>query len=107
MPFDAWQMVPTGYDQAMQFSQSPTELHPLMDVIRRDRVFKARRQTPEERFAEAMEMTDFAFEVMESSVKDSYPDADAQTATGILRKRLKRLRTRDDRGIFVPVGKPV
>ncbi|HCN76877.1 MAG TPA: hypothetical protein DIT13_06740 [Verrucomicrobiales bacterium] len=107
MPFDAWQMVATDYDQAMQFSQSPIELHPLMDLIRRDRVIKARRQTPEERFAEAMEMTDFAFEVMASSVKDSYPDADAQTATGILRKRLKRLRDREDRGIFVPAGKQV
>lgn len=76
-----------------------------MDAIHRDRVIKARRQTPEERFAEAMEMTDFAFEVMESSVKDSHPDADAKTATGILRKRLKRLRAREDRGIFVPVQK--
>lgn len=89
----------------MQFIQSPPELHPLMDAIRRDRVIRARRQSPEQRFAEAMEMTDFAFEVMEASVKDSHPGADDETVTRILRDRLARLRKREDRGIFIPLEK--
>ncbi|MCA1963525.1 MAG: hypothetical protein LDL31_06225 [Prosthecobacter sp.] len=89
----------------MQLTQSPPELHPLMDAIRRDRVIRARNQTAEERLAEAMEMTDFAFEIMMSSVKDSHPDADDETATSLLRERLARLRKREDRGLFIPMEK--
>lgn len=75
----------------------------MVDQIHQERLLKARRQSPEERVAEAMELTDFAFETMENAVKAEHPEADAQAVTAIVRHQLGRLRRREDRHLFQPL----
>ena len=75
----------------------------MMDAIHRERILKARGQMPEQRFAEAMELTDFAFEVMGNAVRGAHPGCDDATVTALLRKRLSRLRRREDHLLFKPL----
>jgi hypothetical protein len=77
----------------------------MMDAIHHERILKARGQQPEQRFAEAMELTDFAFEVMENAVRSENPGCDDATVNAILRKRLARLRRREDHLLFQPLRK--
>ena len=86
----------------MNFTSVDPGLKPMMDAIHRERILKARRQKPEQRFAEAMELTDFAFEVMENAVRSEHPGCDDATVTALLRRRLMRLRQREDYLLFQP-----
>lgn len=74
----------------------------MVDAIQRDQIRRARAMKPEERFAEAMDLMDFAYEVMENGVRTEHPDASDEEVTRFLRKKLSRLRYRDDYGIFSP-----
>ncbi|MEN3942658.1 hypothetical protein WJU23_15260 [Prosthecobacter sp. SYSU 5D2] len=89
----------------MNFDSVHPGLRPMVDAIHRDQIMRARKMTPEERFAEAMDLMDFSYEVMESGVRHDHPDATDEEVTQILRKKLSRLRHMDDRGIFFPPRK--
>ncbi len=77
----------------------------MVDAIHRDQIMRARKMTPEERFAEAMDLMDFSYEVMECGVRTDHPDATDEEVTQILRKKLSRLRHMSDLGIFDPPRK--
>jgi len=91
----------------MNFDSVNPGLRPMVDAIHRDQIMRARKMTPEERFAEAMDLMDFSYEVMENGVRTDHPEATDEEVTLILRKKLSRLRYRDDYGIFSPPRKVI
>ncbi|SKA79807.1 hypothetical protein SAMN02745166_00545 [Prosthecobacter debontii] len=89
----------------MNFDSVHPGLRPMVDAIQRDQILRARQMTPEERFAEALDLMDFAYEVMENGVRTEHPEANDEEVTQLLRKKLSRLRYREDYGLFSPPRK--
>jgi hypothetical protein len=81
---------------------SPEQLKELQDSIWKEKVLRARKMTESERFTATLEQIDVAFQVMLSGVKHQFPEATEPEARQILAERLDRLRSLDDRGLFIP-----
>jgi hypothetical protein len=72
----------------------------LIDDIYRDKVLRARRRSPADKFFAGAELFADVCERMEAGLRMDNPDADDETIRALLQRRLeilRRLRTRDER----------
>lgn len=77
---------------------NPAALKELQDAIYRDKVLRARSMTNEERFDEAIELTNGVFERMAEGVMWQLGITDADEVWKVVRQRMDRLaRARDSR----------
>lgn len=81
--------------------RSAAELKAMQDSIYREKILRARRQTPEERLADVFELTNSAFARMHEGAMWQAGITDANAGWEIVRKRLARLRTIHEAGRFV------
>jgi hypothetical protein len=77
------------------------ELKAMQDSIYRERVLRARRQTPEERLADVFELTNSSFARMHEGAMWQAGITDVDAGWQIVRKRLDRLRGVHEAGRFV------
>jgi hypothetical protein len=64
----------------------------LIDDIYRERVLRARRTPPEEKFLAGPRLFAWSCRLMAEGIRNEYPDADEQRIQQILRERLALLR---------------
>ncbi len=76
-------------------------LKALQDVIYRDKVLRARAMTPEQRWAEAVELTNCAFQRMLAGAMWQLGTEDSRVGWAEVRRRLDRLCKTHDHGMFV------
>jgi hypothetical protein len=81
---------------------SPEQLKELQDSIWKEKVLRARKMTEAERFNATLEQIDLAFQWMLAGVRMQFPEANEADARRILAERLDRLRSIQDRGLFIP-----
>ena len=77
------------------------ELKAMQDDIYREKILRARRQTPEQRLADVFELTNSVFTRMHEGAMWQAGITDANEGWNIVRKRLHRLRLVHDAGRFV------
>jgi hypothetical protein len=77
------------------------ELKAMQDSIYREKILRARRQTPEERLADVFELTNSVFTRMHEGAMWQAGISDERQGWDIVRKRLARLRQVYDAGRFV------
>jgi hypothetical protein len=86
--------------------RATAELLAMQDSIYREKILRARRQTPEERLANVFELTNSAFARMHDGAMWQAGITDVQEGWQIVRKRLHRLRQVHERGRFVTEPPP-
>lgn len=86
---------------ANAFDRSAAELKAMQDSIYREKVLRARRQTPEERLADVFELTNSSFARMHEGAMWQAGTTDVDAGWQIVRKRLERLRGVHEAGRFV------
>ena len=69
----------------------------LIDDIYRERVLRARRTPPEEKFLDGPRLFDLSCRIMLDGIRDQFPDADEQRVREILSQRLALLRRLEHR----------
>ncbi len=79
----------------------PAALKALQDAIYRDRVLRARKMTVEQRFAEAIELTNSVFIRMHEGAMWQLGTKDPETGWREVRRRMARLGRVHDEGRFV------
>ena len=79
----------------------------MQDDIYRERILRARRQTPEERLADVFELTNSVFARMLEGAMWQAGITDEQKGWEIVRKRLVRLGRVHDAGRFVTHPPPM
>jgi hypothetical protein len=79
----------------------PAALKALQDAIYRDRVLRARKMTVEQRFAEAIELTNSVFIRMHEGAMWQLDTKDPETGWREVRRRMARLGRVHDEGRFV------
>lgn len=77
------------------------ELKAMQDDIYRERILRARRQTPEERLSDVFELTNSVFARMHEGAMWQAGITDISHGWEIVRKRLHRLQQVHDAGRFV------
>ena len=77
------------------------ELKAMQDDIYREKILRARRQTPEQRLADVFELTNSVFTRMHEGAMWQAGITDPHQGWEIVRKRLNRLRQMHDAGRFV------
>jgi len=77
------------------------ELKAMQDSIYREKILRARRQTPEERLADVFELTNCVFARMHDGAMWQAGLTNAEEGWEIVRRRLNRLRKMHDAGRFV------
>lgn len=77
------------------------ELKAMQDSIYREKILRARRQTPEERLADVFKLTNTVFTRMHEGAMWQAGITDEQEGWEIVRKRLARLSLIHDAGRFV------
>jgi hypothetical protein len=77
------------------------ELKAMQDSIYREKILRARRQTPEERLADVFELTNAVFTRMHEGAMWQAGITDEEKGWQIVRNRLARLRKVHDAGRFV------
>lgn len=87
-------MDPSATDRAA------AELKALQDSIYREKILRARRQTPEERLADVFELTNSVFARMHEGAMWQAGVTDEEHGWQIVRQRLARLRKVHDAGRF-------
>ncbi len=85
----------------MTEAQKQRDLEALQDAIYRDKVLRARAMTPEERLAEAFELTDEVFQRMHAGAMSQLGLEDDEEGWREVRRRLDRLAAFHERGLYV------
>jgi hypothetical protein len=88
-------------------SLAASDLKAMQDSIYREKILRARRQTPEQRLADVFELTNSVFARMHSGAMWQAGTTNSEEGWQIVRKRLASLRKMHDAGRFVdepPVG---
>lgn len=83
-----------------------SEFQPLMDAIFREKVLRARRQSPEERFAIGLDMFEEGVAWMRDGVRMEHPDLSAEEVDARVAQRFARIRQIQEHGIYRPVPAP-
>ncbi|MFM7181341.1 MAG: hypothetical protein ACKO2G_07760 [Verrucomicrobiales bacterium] len=81
--------------------RAAAELKAMQDSIYREKILRARRQTPEERLADVFVLTNSAFARMHAGAMWQAGTTDEQEGWRIVRQRLARLSKVHDAGRFV------
>ena len=90
-------------------ARANADLKAMQDDIYREKILRARRQTPEERLADVFDLTNAAFARMHEGAMWQAGTSDESEGWNIVRQRLARLRKVHDAGRFVnhpPPGRP-
>jgi soluble cytochrome b562 len=82
------------------------ELKAMQDSIYREKILRARRQTPEERLADVFELTNAVFARMHEGAMWQAEITDHQKGWEIVRQRLDRLRKVNEAGRFLDHPNP-
>ncbi|HLJ10379.1 MAG TPA: hypothetical protein VKU82_04285 [Planctomycetaceae bacterium] len=69
----------------------------LIDQIYRERVLRARRQAPDEKFFAGPRLFERACRLMIAGIRDQFPEADDAQVSAILNERLQLLRRLEKR----------
>lgn len=83
--------------------EDPAALKALQDSIYRERILRARRMTPQERLADAFELTNGVFERMHEGAMKQLKLTDPLDGWREVSRRLNRLQQMNDRGRFTTV----
>ncbi|MDX1943831.1 MAG: hypothetical protein SFU86_00370 [Pirellulaceae bacterium] len=75
---------------------SPEYIQALGADIRRERIERARRQQPGDKFLDALKLFDFACSWTKAGIRSQFPEADEEEVSRILRERLEQQRRRDE-----------
>ena len=81
----------------------PNEFQPLMDDIFREKILRARRQTPEERFATGLEMFDEGVAWMRDGIRMEQPELTPEEVDAKVAQRFARIRQIEEHGLYRPV----
>ena len=81
----------------------PNEFQPLMDDIFREKILRARRQTPEERFATGLEMFDEGVAWMRDGIRMEQPELTPEEVDAKVAQRFARIRQIEEHGLYQPV----
>jgi hypothetical protein len=92
------------YAQGMTEEQA-ADLKKIQDSIYRERILRARSQTPEERLAEVFELSNSVLVRMHEGAMWQRGIADAAEGWNEVRRRLRRLSAAEDFGRYVPAGR--
>ena len=84
----------------------PAALKALQDDIYREKILRARRSTPEQRFADALEITNSAFDRMHAGAMWQMGTTDPEKGWLEVRRRLIRLCRAHDHGRFTTQKPP-
>lgn len=82
---------------------APDTIKNLADDIYRERVLQARRMSPGEKFAAALEHSQRVIDWMKKSVRHQFPDKTEAEVHSIVAARLDRLRRVEEHGIYQPL----
>ena len=82
---------------------APNEFQPLMDDIFREKILRARRQTPEERFATGLEMFDEGVAWMRDGIRMEHPELTPEEVDAKVAQRFARIRQIEEHGLYRPV----
>ena len=75
----------------------------LADAIFREKVLRARQQTPSEKWALCFELHELAIATMRSGIAAQHPELDAAGIAAELDRRLRLRRQIEEYGIYVPI----
>lgn len=75
----------------------------LANAIFREKVLRARQQSPSEKWAMCFELHDLAIQTMRSGIRAQYPKLDESGITAELDRRLRIRRQLEERGIYTPI----
>ena len=75
---------------------------PLIDEIFRDKVRWARAEEPGRKFMDGIELFEIAVERMRAGVRAQFPDFSAEQVEAEVRRRLDRIRQKDEHGFSRP-----
>lgn len=78
-------------------------IRPLAAAIDRDRIERARRQSPESKFMDSLRLHDEVVAHNKSGIRHQFPDADEARVHEILLERLARLRRAHEHHLYCPV----
>jgi hypothetical protein len=81
----------------------PEDIKPLADAIFRDKVRRAREQSPAEKFVDVLLWHDEMTEWAKAGIRSEFPQADEAEIDRILEERRQRLRRAQEHGIYFPV----
>ncbi len=87
--------------------QDPAALKRLQDEIYRDKVLRAREMTGEERWMEAIELTNEVFERMLAGAMWQLETDDREVGWAEVRRRMNRLCKTHDHRLYVAEGEAV
>lgn len=76
------------------------EIARLADAIYRERVERARRQSPAEKFVESLALYDEVIARQKAAIRWEFPDADEPRVHEILLERMERLRRAHEHGLY-------
>jgi len=76
------------------------EFQPLMDDLFREKVLRARRQTPEEKFLLGLQLFESSVNGMRRQIRHEFPLFTAEQIEEEIHRRYRRIRQVEDHGIF-------
>lgn len=79
---------------------TPNEFQPLIDDIFRAKVLRARRQSPESKFEQGIELFEIAVVRMRGGIRSQFPEFTAEQVEEELRRRLARVRQIQEHGFY-------
>ena len=82
---------------------APNEFQPLMDEIFREKVLRARQQSPGEKLADGFALFDEALIWMRAGVRGQFPQFDEAQVEAEVHRRIARIRQVEEHGIYQPV----
>ena len=82
---------------------APNEFQPLMDEIFRDKVLRARQQTPESKLFEGIELFEDALVWMRAGIRGQFPQFDDAQVEAEVHRRIARIRQVEEYGFYQPL----
>ena len=79
----------------------------LADAIFRDKVLRARQQSPDEKWAICFELHELAIATMRAGIQSQCPELDQAGIAAELDRRLRIRRQLEEQGIYTPVSDEV
>ena len=76
----------------------------LADAIFRDKVLRARQQSPDEKWAICFELHELAIATMRAGIQSQFPELDQAGIAAELDRRLRIRRQLEEQGIYTPIS---
>ena len=82
---------------------APNEFQPLMDEIFREKVLRARLESPGRKLVDGLELFEDALIWMRAGVRGQFPHYDEAQVEAEVHRRIARIRQVEEYGIYQPV----